>query len=85
MVIDILNEFIFQTINNTVSDNLLDDIRQNVAFQSLSFDSIISKFTLDFKQSVAFQIMASSFILKSFRTEGITHEILKDYLEQHGD
>ena len=64
MIIDILTEVILNQIReDTVINQDTSDLVKSV--KNLSFQSVIEKYTLDFKQSVAFEIMASSFLLKS--------------------
>ena len=68
MTIDILNEIMLGSMSNDHCHNPELTSEQD-SINCLSFQEIISKYTLDFKQSVAFEIMASSFILKSLEIE----------------
>ena len=83
MIIDILNDTILnsETSNCNHPDNI--SVQSNSNLKNLSFQSIIEKYTLDFKQSVAFEIIASSFILKSLSIEGISIEDIHNFFEEN--
>ena len=73
MVIDILSDTV---LNNLPANSIHDSFQQNNSDQCnsfLSFESVISHFTLDFKQSVAFEVMSSSFILQSLITNNVSN------------
>ena len=52
---------------------------QNV--KDLSFQSVITKYSLDFKQSVAFEIIACSFLLKSLNVGNVSEDTFESFFE----
>ena len=80
MIIDILTEVILNQIReDTVINQDTSDLVKSV--KNLSFQSVIEKYTLDFKQSVAFEIMASSFLLKSLNVGNVPEDVLESFFE----
>ena len=80
MIIDVLSEvFVNQMRESAVINHDTSDLVYNV--KDLSFQSVIQKYTLDFKQSVAFEIMASSFLLKSLGVGYISEDALESFVE----
>ena len=84
MIIDILTEVILNQIReDTVINQDTSDLVKSV--KNLSFQSVIEKYTLDFKQSVAFEIMASSFLLKSLNVGNVPEDVLESFLKEMMD
>ena len=83
MIIDILTDTIMKSLpnNHIVLDTISMDTHAKI--KDLSSQSIIAKYTLDFKQSVAFEIMATSFILKSLEFEKITEQDIQTFFEEN--
>ena len=80
MIIDILTEVVLNQMREvTLINQDTSDLVNNV--KDLSFQSVIAKYTLDFKQSIAFEIMASSFILKSLNVGNVSEDVLHSFFE----
>ena len=80
MIIDVLSAVVLnqmreEAVINQDTSELINNIKD------LSFESVIQKYTLDFKQSVAFEIMASSFLLKSLQVGNVCEDVLKTFVE----
>ena len=80
MIIDILTEVILNQMreDTEINQDTSDLVR---SIKDLSFQSVIQKFTLDFKQSIAFEIMASSFLLKSLDVGNVSEAVLESFFE----
>lgn len=80
MIIDILTEVVLNQMREvTLINQDTSDLVNNV--KDSSFQSVIAKYTLDFKQSIAFEIMASSFILKSLNVGNVSEDVLHSFFE----
>ena len=78
MIIDVLSAVVLnqmreEAVINQDTSELINNIKD------LSFESVIQKYTLDFKQSVAFEIMASSFLLKSLQVGNVCEDVLESF------
>ena len=74
MIIDIIVGSLLQQDSNARSLSFNSQESLNISPDSISFHAVALEYSLDFMQTVAFEIMASSFILKSMQTEGVTEE-----------
>ena len=83
MIIDLLNDTIINCLPTNCKNINTISTESIAKLNNLTFQSIIAKYTLDFKQSVAFEIMASSFILKSLSIEGISIEDIHTFFENN--
>ena len=81
MIIDVLSDaFLNQMREDRVIDQDTSDLIKSV--KDVSFQSVIEKYTLDFKQSVAFEIMASSFLFKSLNVGNVSEDALESFLKE---
>ena len=83
MIIDLLNDTIINCLPTNCKNINTISTESIAKLNNLTFQSIIAKYTLDFKQSVAFEIMASYFILKSLSIEGMSIEDIHTFFENN--
>ena len=76
MIIELLNEYTIQNCYDPDFDMSENIEPGNIGLGTLSLQSVILHYKLDFKQSVAFEIMACSFILDSLNKENIPESAL---------